>query len=166
VLGTRILSGSTHPCWNNVSFLSSSSKGAELKSKNNDGWTPLWRAVGNGHKAVVKLLLEKGAELKSKDNDGWTPLSWAADEGHKMIVKLLLELESKDNDGQTPLLGPAWSGRKAVVKLLLKKGAELESRDNNGRTPLWQNSASQSTQNRLNSSSSKRPFRTPTSFQP
>jgi ankyrin repeat protein len=38
----------------------------------------LWRAAGNGHEAVVKLLLEKGAELESKNSEGQTPLLWAA----------------------------------------------------------------------------------------
>ena len=53
-------------------------KGAELESKDDEyGQTPLSRAAGEGHEAVVKLLLEKGAELESKDDtNGRTPLSW------------------------------------------------------------------------------------------
>jgi ankyrin repeat protein len=51
----------------------------------------LWWAAGNGHEAIVKLLLEKGAKLESKDKDGWTPLSWATRNEHKAIIKLLLE---------------------------------------------------------------------------
>jgi ankyrin repeat protein len=44
-------------------------KGAEPDSKDDDyGQTPLSRAAGNGHEAVVKLLLEKDAELESKDS--------------------------------------------------------------------------------------------------
>ena len=57
--------------------------------------TPLAWAVGNGHKAAVKLLLEKGADV-----------------------------ESKNDIGETPLLLATWSGDEAIVKLLLEKGAE------------------------------------------
>ena len=34
----------------------------EVDFKNKYSQTPLWWAAENGHKAVVKLLLEKGAE--------------------------------------------------------------------------------------------------------
>ena len=38
-------------------------KGADVESKDRYyGQTPLSWAAGNGHEAVVKLLLEKGAE--------------------------------------------------------------------------------------------------------
>ena len=39
----------------------------ELESKDEHGQTPLSKAVENGHKVVVKLLLNKGAKLGSKD---------------------------------------------------------------------------------------------------
>ena len=39
-------------------------KGAELETKDREyGQTPLSWAAGNGHEAVVKLLLEKGSAL-------------------------------------------------------------------------------------------------------
>jgi ankyrin repeat protein len=66
----------------------------------------LRRAAGNGHEAVVKLLVEKCAELESKDNSGGTPLLRAAGNGHEAVVRLLVEkgaeLESKENEGRTP----------------------------------------------------------------
>lgn len=40
-------------------------KGAELRSKDYYGQTPLSWAAKKRHKAVVKLLLEKGAGIKS-----------------------------------------------------------------------------------------------------
>ena len=82
----------------------------------------MW-AAGNGHEAVVKLLLEKGAELVSNDDkSGQTPLSLAAERGHEAVVKLLLEkgakLESKDDEyGQTPLSLAAGEGHEAVVNI-------------------------------------------------
>ena len=35
-------------------------KEADMESKDNNGQTPLSRAAGSGHEALVKLLLEKG----------------------------------------------------------------------------------------------------------
>ena len=87
----------------------------------------------NGHKAVVKLLLERGADVESKDDAGQTSLSRAAWNGHEAVVKLLLErgadVESKDDAGETPLSWAARNGHEAVVKLLLEKGANVESKN-------------------------------------
>jgi ankyrin repeat protein len=108
------------------------------------GQTPLSYAAGNGHEAVVKLLLmEKGVAPDSKDKYGMTPLSWAAENGHEAVVQLLLakycvEVRPKDIlQGRTPLSWAAGNGHETVVKALLAKdGFDSDSRDNDGRTPL------------------------------
>ena len=114
--------------------------GVEANSADKYGWTPLQRASGNGHDAVVRLLLAHGAGLEAKDKDGRTPLQQAISNGHEVIVKLFLEqgaeLEVKDKNGQTPLLWASKNGHEAVVKLLLERGAELEATDRKSRTPL------------------------------
>jgi len=112
----------------------------ERRIRRNQSLLP--RAAANGHKAVVKLLLERGAEIEAKDsNYGRTALSWAAEKGHEVVVKLLLEncaaLETKSNSGWMPLLYAVYYSREAVVKLLLEKGAEIEAKDKDyGRTAL------------------------------
>ena len=97
-------------------------KHTDLESKDEYGQTPLSQAAGNGHEAVVKLLLDKDANLESKDEYGRTPLSQAAENGHEAVVKLLLDkdanLDSKDRIGRSPLSQAAENGHEAVVKLL------------------------------------------------
>jgi ankyrin repeat protein len=100
-------------------------------------------AAGEGHKDIVKLLLEKGVEADLKDSrSGRGPLSWAAEKGHEGIVILLLENDtvdpdSQDKEGRTPLSLAAGAGHEVVVKLLLKKRVDAESECKQTRTPLW-----------------------------
>jgi hypothetical protein len=67
-------------------------------------------AAGNGHEAVVKLLLAKvGVDPDSKDTDGQT----------SAVVKLLLpedgvDPDSKDINSRTPLSWAAANGREGV----------------------------------------------------
>ncbi|RYP16766.1 hypothetical protein DL767_010132 [Monosporascus sp. MG133] len=79
-------------------------KGAAIEAKYKEyGQAPLSWAAGEGHEALVRLLVEKGAAIEAKDKEGRTPLSWAAAKGHEAVVRLLVEkgavIEAKDESG-------------------------------------------------------------------
>ena len=97
------------------------------------GYTPLHRAAGRGHVAMVEVLLKAGAEADPKSNDGDTPLHCAAREGHVAVAEALLkagaEVDQKVNNGYTPLHRAAGEGHVAMVEVLLKAGAEVEVED-------------------------------------
>jgi ankyrin repeat protein len=118
-----------------------------VNAKDGHGRTPLFWAAENGHKPVVKLLLETGqVEVDSKEYDGRTPLSFAAENGHDAVVKLLIETGQVEVDSRewwkygslTPLSWAAQNGHEAIVKLLLETSqVEVDFKDRSaGRTPL------------------------------
>ena len=59
-----------------------------------------------GHKDIVKMLLDKQADVNIQNVKGFTPLYMACQEGHKDIVKMLLDKQADVDiqavDGATP----------------------------------------------------------------
>ncbi|PKK49582.1 hypothetical protein CI102_7975, partial [Trichoderma harzianum] len=55
------------------------------------GRTALSWASGNGHEAIVQLLLDTNkVDVNSRDYNGWTPLKWATEKKHTKTAQLLL----------------------------------------------------------------------------
>ncbi|KAK9090498.1 hypothetical protein Sjap_023675 [Stephania japonica] len=66
-------------------------QGADIDSRDQDGFTPLHKAVIGKKETVISHLLRKGANPNVKDKDGATPLHYAVQVGGFQTVKLLIK---------------------------------------------------------------------------
>jgi len=116
-------------------------QGVSINAPNYLGWTPLYRAVLNGRKETVQLLLDAGGDANAKNKDGFTPL-FAVPEGREDLAELLLakgaDVNAVNESGWTPLLWAAYEGeRKERIALwLLAKGAKANAKNRDGMTAL------------------------------
>ena len=127
--------------------------GANVNSRNDQGYTPLHFATVNGSKAMVELFLDHQAEANGENNEGVRPLHLAASRGFLSVVEALLVHGADPNsqmiggtieplgkgggyDRATPLHYAAAGGYLAIVKLLLDHKADVNVKARNGRTPL------------------------------
>jgi len=97
-------------------------------------------ACGNGHNAVIELLLAHGADLAAHRGGGQTALHWAAIGGHPETVELLLRhrppLEVRNAYGGTVLEQALWSAAHGgdpdvylpILQALAAAGAKLPER--------------------------------------
>jgi len=84
-------------------------KGADVKARDNDGWTALMDAAAkNPDSAVIGTLLKAGSEIEARDEHGWTALADAA----------------------------ASNRNPAVIRTLLRAGAKIDAQDAHGWTAL------------------------------
>ena len=96
-------------------------RGADIHSRDDDGWTALHCACCHDRTAVASLLLERGADIHSRDNYGYTALHFECTNSQKDAAILLIESKAdiyiKNNDGKTPLdiMPPEW--RKELTEL-------------------------------------------------
>jgi ankyrin repeat protein len=108
--------------------------GANVKTANRYGVTPLSEAAANGSAILVEKLLGAGADPNTiATAQGETVLMIAARNGNLDAVKLLLD-KGADPDaretyrGQTALMWAAAEGHADVIKALAAKGADLNVR--------------------------------------
>lgn len=76
----------------------------EVKDKTY-GFTPLFHACVEGHKACVDLLINAGAKLEIFDHSGWRPIEHAAWNGHYAIANKLHGLPTPEPPAVEPAFG-------------------------------------------------------------
>lgn len=99
--------------------------GADVNSRNTNGFTPLHWSAFQGYKEVSAILLNHGASVNVKDKSSSTPLHQAAHSGRANVVPLLVsrganvDLKTKDNLTARDIASR--KGHGAVVKELTKE---------------------------------------------
>ncbi len=101
---------------------------AQLANQRDEsGATSLHYATLNGHRQVVRLLVERGSEINSTDSQfGATPAGWAIEYLREMGGYLTIELDDLTHAIQ---LGDAWW----VARFLDRFPALRQASDRNGR---------------------------------
>lgn len=115
--------------------------GADVKIKDNNGWTPLHAASSNGHLEVVKLLLDNRSDIIVANEGGWTPLHVVSFNGDVKLARLFLQVcqdqaNFKDTSSRTALFYTAMRGRSEIMRLLLFNKASANVKDRYNATPL------------------------------
>ena len=81
-------------------------KGANVRGRDKDGFTPLHGAAGLGNAETITTLIKAGADIEAKAEDGDTLLHMAALSGRAEAITVLIEAgangKAKDKDGRTP----------------------------------------------------------------
>lgn len=100
--------------------------GADIHSKNNNGFTPLHVAAFCGENMTINALIENGADVNMKAKDNITPLHVAAVSGNLDTVELLINngadlLAYSSKDGATPEDFARRGGHQNVANFLSKK---------------------------------------------
>ncbi|CAH1106342.1 unnamed protein product [Psylliodes chrysocephalus] len=122
--------------------LASLRRGPGANVQDSSGYSALHHASLNGHRAIVKLLLEHDASTNIVDSKGSSPLHLAAWSGNVDIVKLILSGPSMCNvnlttkDDETALHCAAQYGHTQVVSLLLERACDPGIRNCRGESAL------------------------------
>lgn len=128
---------------------------ANLKTTNENYWTPLTLAAGNQFEenneqitptetrrtGTIDLLLSNRADIDLCKENGASPLYIACQEGCDSIVQFLLskgaDINKCTKNGTSPLIIACQEGHESIVQTLVSDGANINSSMENGSNPLF-----------------------------
>ena len=102
--------------------------------------TALDRAILNGNREMVQVLLWAKADVNARDGNGETPLMMIGEDTTSEIVWDLInngaKVNLRDDDGDTALIAVAEVENVEALKVLLDAGAKVNGTNNDGQTAL------------------------------
>lgn len=115
--------------------------GRSIDTANDEGVTPLLRAIQMDLRPTARTLWKAGAAINLADHNGKTALHYAAEVGSGGITADLLgrsgiAVDAVDKSGYTALSIAAGKGFDNIVRLLLEHSADRDLTDEYGDTPL------------------------------
>lgn len=114
---------------------------ADVNARDDEGCTPLHRAVMDGGSELCEMLLKNKADIAATNLENRTPLHFAILRGKRGLVELLLknkaDIAAVDINGQTALHLAVKDRQIRIIKLLAEQYPQLLIlKDKEGRTPL------------------------------
>ena len=99
--------------------------GADVHTKEEDGWTALHYACYRGFKEVVQALIDRGSRVNVRDSVGRTPLMVADTMGHNAISFCLLQAGGLPMEKVDEFCHACHERDLLVVRMLLKNGCQV-----------------------------------------
>ena len=117
------------------------SHGADANSRDNQGFTPLHRAVGHGKVAFARYLASNGADVNARTDQGTTVLGYALRKEQFEVAQVLVDagvlVDAVDPEyGKSELVDAVQDEDTAVVEFLLEHGARWDLVGNDGWSAL------------------------------
>lgn len=110
----------------------------DLNEKDQDGFTPLMRAIRESNAEEARRLLDQGADVNTSNEAGVTALMIAAGMGRNDVISMLIEkgadVNARTQGNYTPLMSAALNGQAETIRLLLDTGADPTIKDNTNKT--------------------------------
>jgi ankyrin repeat protein len=111
-----------------------------INSRNEDGLSPVQKAIVNGNTECAWYLACQGAGLRIRTEDGKSLLHLAAEYGDEGMVRLFAGIAADpdliDSNGSAPLHASVCSGKTGNVQAIIERGAFIDQKDSEGNTPL------------------------------
>lgn len=93
------------------------------------GWTPLFIACVDGHRDLVKMLVDHGANVSRPDLSGWSAQEHAALRGHLLIAKYLAQYTPPPSIHPSPDIVAQESASRLKAASLTDRRSNLVSKD-------------------------------------